>query len=271
MNDTKQHRFIHGIQAAFAAVAEGTATPEQHEIHSSFLAALPHVLDDPDAVRAVAQHAGSFASVYEAPWEELNALGQWIRHEAAEADRAVPALASMYDVYEALVAATNHSGVGLRLSPGSNVIGLDGECRRWLLPMVPSATVAEAYNADSLSDAKRALRQRGAVTYRWSIERSALVPSPDTLAERMPLPVDGRYLLVYQGSVAILAKAKFRDAVTRLIQQVGLADLLIWDTAPVDGATLWSVRGNLGHVQGRDLQEWPEDIGPFAAELAQSF
>lgn len=262
-------QFIQGVTDAFAACDAGTATPEQQQIRDSYLGALASLVHDPAVVECIDTAVGSFASVYDAPWDDLHALQRWVRNRAAEADRSPPALASMWDIYDALITHDRHAGAGLKLSAGVNVVAVDRDYRRWLLPIVANAAIKEAYEASTLRDAKRLIRSKGGATFTWSVERSALVPDPDVIRDRLPLPDGGRYIILYKGDPEIVSKRKFQEAFVAIASTAPVADLLIWDSAGNHGSTLWSVRGGLGHRDGVDLPDWPVDLNESQRLLAQ--
>jgi hypothetical protein len=253
------------IAAAFAAHGAGSATPEQGALRDAVLAAFPELLSDPGVVDTIAAAVGPFAQVYETPYEELGFLRRWVRDQASEADRATPALATMESVYEQILAATNHNGPVLRLANGVNVVGLDDERRRWLVPALNRDTIAAIRSADDMKSAGRAARVKGSVRYHWSVERTFLVPDAAEIGDTLPLPSGGTYLIVYQGDPAIVTKRAFRRALTDLVAAHPVADLLVWDTTGTP-ATLYSVVGMLGHRNGNDV-EWPAHLASEAASL----
>lgn len=268
---TADAKFKQGISDAFAASKNGTATPEQLAIKEAFTAALKDVMNDDSVIDVLSEATGSFASVYESAWEDLTPVQRWVRHNASQADRAVPALASMLDVYNALVAAGNSSGPGLRLGSGVNVIGLDKERRRWLIPGVSKQAVNSALNAEDEKSARMALRRHGSVAYHWSMERTLYIPDAHSISELLPLPEGGKYLLIYSGSPLIVTKDTFRKAFKDLAANVPVSDLLVWHTDGDGESTLWSTRGRMGHRTGTDIQSWQEDLIPFVNELATAF
>jgi hypothetical protein len=253
------------VAAAFAAAAEGSASPEQVAVRDAVVAALPEVLDDTDVVAALAAAVGPFAVVFDTPYEELGPLRRWVRDASAEADRSTPALNSMESAYAQIIAAENHDGPPLRLASGVNIIGLDVQCRRWLVAAIGNDTVSRIRNADDEQAARAAARRRGSVRFHWSVERTGLVPDPDDIAQRLPLPIGGRYLVGYRGSPAIVTRPKFRAALRRLAEAFPVSDLLVWHTAG-DAPTLYSLRGLLSHSGGSD-GEWPADVAGDAATL----
>jgi hypothetical protein len=254
------------IIAAFEAVSAGSASPEQEALRSAALAAIALNLDCTELVETLRAAVGPFAAVYEAPYEELSPLKRWIRDAAADADRSTPPLGDMESVYQALVAAQSSSGPALRLGAGVNLIGLDAENRRWLIPRVAERSLGAALDAKTRREARAALRERGAVMFHWSIERTHLVPSPEDASELLPLPRGGKYLVVYQGPCEIVGKPKFREALCALADTYPVADLLVWDTTS-DPATLWSLRADLGHRVGEDIDGWAGGVTSQAESL----
>jgi hypothetical protein len=256
----------HQLIAAFEAVNNGTADDTQRTLRSATLNALAGNLDDDAVVSIVSAAVGPFADVYEAPYEELSPIRRWVRDSASEADRATPAFGDMESVYEALIAASDSSGPALRLGTGVNLVGLDRENRRWLIPRVATSALSEALSAGSRQDARASLRRKGAVMFHWSIERTHLVPDPSDAAGLLPLPDGGKYLVVYQGSPQIVTKPRFRDALTTLASSTAVCDLLVWDTSE-QPSTLWSLRGHLGHAAGDDIAAWPAPLIEAATSL----
>jgi hypothetical protein len=252
--------------AAFDAVSAGTATEEQSQLRSAVLTAVASNLDDTALIEMLKATVGPFAAVYEAPYEELSPMKRWVRDAASEADRATPPLGDMESVYQALVAAQSSSGPALRLGAGVNIVGLDAENRRWLIPRVAERCLTAALEAGNKRDARAALRTKGSVMFHWSIERTHLVPSPGDAAQLLPLPRGGKYLVLYQGEGAIVGKPKFRQALTELSAAYPVADLLVWDTTH-EPATLWSLRADLGHRVGEDLEGWPVPLAGKAQSL----
>ena len=140
---------------ALQASAEGTATPEQASLSASVLEALRNNINNPAVVDAISQSVGTFSSVYDLEWAALQPIQKWVREEAAAADRAAPALRSMKAIYEALVTSEKSSGAGLNLGTGQNIVALDAEGRRWLVPRVADKAIDQLMAAEDKKEFKR--------------------------------------------------------------------------------------------------------------------
>lgn len=255
------------LLSAFEACSAGIATPEQEALKSAVFAALESHITEPEMVSLVSNSVGSFASVYEREWSDLNPMQRWVREQSASADRTVPALRDMASVYRSLITADKKNGPGLHLGTGVNVIGLDNEGRRWLVPRVSESALSSVMEAESRKEARAVVRASGSTSFHWSTERTYLVPDPDDLLNDLPLPDGGKYLLIYRGPTTIITKEKFIKAFDRLSAACPIADFLVWDQHETP-AVLWSVRGNMGHRAGVDTSGWPEHLAEYRAHLS---
>lgn len=242
------------IEASVTAYLAGAATPRQAELVEA-------------VTKAATQLIGPLVEVMDLPWEELNELQRWVRQQSAAADaaRQSPPLADMQSVFDLLVATSNHSGPSLRLAPGANVLALDANQRRYLIPAVTHETLVAIRKAPSMAEAKKASRLSGGVRFHWSVERAGLIPDEATLTERLPLPDGGCYLVLYQASLDVATKPGFLKAATALVSTQPVGDVLFWDTHG-DTPALWSLRGEFGHAGGADL-DLPEHIASATVAL----
>ena len=103
------------------------------------------------------------------------------------------------------------------------------------------------------------------------MERTFLVPSdPAEFKQRLPLPDGGGYIFVYNGSSEIITKSKFKQAFANFAKECRVVDFLVWDRSDKDQpATLWSVRGGIGHIAGTDVDSWPEHLVETAQRMKQ--
>jgi len=81
------------------------------------------------------------------------------------------------------------------------------------------------------------------------------VPHPDALDRSLPVPDDGRYLVIWRGPVSILSvKDRVGGGVAEdlayLAAHVPIADVLIWDCPPGEPTTLYSL---LAGAKGRKV------------------
>lgn len=261
-NDTLSEQLFQ----AFHACATDTATPEQVAMREAVLNVLEGNINDPSVVGLVSKSVGSFATVFDREWSDLNPIQKWVREEASNADRAAPALGSMNAVYKALVVAEKSSGAGLNLGNGINIVAVDKEGRRWLLPRVSEDAVDAVRAAETKKEAKLVLSSSGSTRFAWSIERSFLVPTPEGLKDRLPLPEGGSYLVIQRGDPNIITKGKFKRAFAALAAECPITDFLSWDQS-TQPATLWSVRGGIGHSAGTDIGQWPEHLAETASRM----
>lgn len=233
----------------------GTATAKQAELVAA-------VID------AAVELIGPLVKVMDAPFEELNELQRRLREQfaAADAARKSPPLTDMQAVFDMLVSTEQHSGATLKLAPGANVFALDDNQRRYLAPTVSYDTLSAIRKAKTLKDAARCARKANGVRYTWSrFDPAGLMPDIAELAEQLPLPDGGCYLVVYQARLEVAAKGLFLAAATKLAAGVPVADILFWDT---HGATptLWTLAGSFGHAGTGDL-DLPPDIHTATSSL----
>lgn len=217
------------ISSAFQASSDGIATPEQEALRLAVLETVQKNINTPDILGVISQAVGTFSSVYDMEWAELQPIQKWVREESASADRAAPALRSMRAIYEALVTSDKNSGAGLSLGNGQNIIALDSEGRRWLIPRVSNDAVNQLTKLDDKKEIKNLLASTGATRFSWSIERPFLVPDPKDLAERLPLPAGGGYIFIYNGDASIITKSKFKRAFATFATECPVIDFLVWD------------------------------------------
>ena len=84
---------------------------------------------------------------------------------------------------------------------------------------------------------------------------STRFPRAQTLKEKAPIPVDGRYLLIYGGGTDGLSDENF-DSYRHLRKEVDVADVICWEQRE-DSATFWSVKTGHGR-QGGSILEFPD-------------
>ena len=271
--DQTSARLHHELDAAFVACTNGAGTPVQQAMMSAAITAVGRHLSASAVADTMVQHVsasvGSFADVNALPFADCNPLQRWVRNESASADRSVPALRTMSAVYDALLAAADSSGAGLRVANGVNIVGVDASGRRWLMPKMSRACVDAAVAADTWQKVRAAASSPGAVAYTWSVIRPFYVPDAGSLREQLPLPDNGRYLMVYCGAADIITKRKFVDAFSALAAHMPVSDLLIWDTTGDGAPTLWSIRGMIGHRDRKDYP-WSPTLHSHAANLQRT-
>lgn len=243
-------------------------TPENTALRQMVAELVRHSIKSAEVIDVIRQEVGTFSSVYDMEWSQLNPIQMWVREEAASADRAAPALRSMKAIYESLVTSEKKSGAGLSLRKGHNIVALDSEGRRWLAPRVNDSIIDDLMAAETKKEFRTILNSTGSTRHSWSIERTALIPEPDTLSERLPLPEGGSYLFIYSGDINIITKSKFKRAFAAVAEKFPVVDFLIWERSKDEPAsTLWSVRGGIGHSAGVDIESWPASFVETASRM----
>jgi hypothetical protein len=242
------------IRAALDATAAGTASDDEQVLAAAVLDALNDRVDDPRVVDTITTAIGPLADLATAPFDELSALQKAIRHQQHEADQAreAPAFSDMSAVYELLVASARQAGPKIRLAPGANIVALDASRRRYLIPAIRYDVLRRIVRSSNVAEARKASREKGAVQYHWSVERTGLVPDPAEMAEKLPLPDGGAYMILYAASIDVVSKKPFLAAVTRFAEELPTLDVMFWDTTG-SIPTLWSLRGGFGHGGGADV------------------
>jgi hypothetical protein len=104
----------------------------------------------------------------------------------------------------------------------------------------------------------------------WAKKTSNKVPHPEMLARQHLLPDGGTYLVLYKGSVNILAVkdhhgGSVAEDIAFLFESLPVADVLFWDSPPKKVPTLYSVVVGAGDCGG-DRVEFPD---PAALAIAR--
>jgi hypothetical protein len=255
------------IVAAFDADAAGTASDSQRLLVEATTGAVADRTCSAPLMEAIKATIGPLSEVSSRSYAELNDIQKWIRSQQHESDRSRenPALRDMHSVYELLVSSASHAGAAIRLAPGANIIALDEQRRRFLVPAIKKEMLTGIRHAKSDAEARKLSRRKGAVQYHWSVERTGLVPSPEEALDLLPLPDDGAYMIMYAAPVAVVGKPAFVKAVERFAEALPLLDVLIWD-ASATPPTLWSLRGGFGHSSGDDV-DWADEFQADAKRL----
>jgi hypothetical protein len=84
---------------------------------------------------------------------------------------------------------------------------------------------------------------------------STRFPRSETLKEKAPIPVDGRYLLIYGGGTDALTEENL-EAYRLLRKEAEVADVILWEQSD-DSATFWSLKTGYGR-RGSSITEFPE-------------
>lgn len=84
---------------------------------------------------------------------------------------------------------------------------------------------------------------------------SVKFPKADVLAEKAPIPADGRYLLIYGGGPEVLTEENLA-AYKRLTERTRIADVVLWEQQE-HSATFWSIRTGSGR-RGSEIIEFPD-------------
>lgn len=217
----------------------------------------------PAFIEAVFAGLGPFSAINDAPWDDLSEGQKAVRKELAEADRSGLRLASLRDVYRALVGSSGMAGKYIRLGTKFTVIGLDSSRRRWLQTVASKKTVEAMTTADEPSQVRRILARPGATVNRWSIDRYDRIPDPKWVTKKLHLPEGGCFLGIYSGTPDVLDSESFVSAAAVLVSELEFSDFLFWDTEHDREPVLWSVMAGFGCRTLEDA-EWP----PGSAETA---
>lgn len=149
-------------------------------------------------------------------------------------------------------------------------VPLDGDRRRLLVPVVSEnaletaaanvlRAVAKADPSDPVTAADAAKRIRRAIAaggsrWVWASHLSVTVPTADTLTVSCPVPADGRYVLVYGGSPAVLDDPAVCDSLEELLTVLPVADVAFWHMTSDRPAALYSLGAGRGACGGTDVE-----------------